>query len=221
MPSPTDVHGLNRPNGNETFTRAAFNAILDQIDGLRDVKPMTTAQRNALTAAQKWTDRIIKLSDGTLEWQRWTGAAWTTDLFPALATDAELAAHEADTTSIHGITDTANIALKNASNTYTGEQIFSRAIRVPITSVNANTTLDNTHETVLVDASGGARTMTLPAAAGCTGRRYNVKKVDSSANGVIIDPNGAETIDGATTKTIAVQYDSLTIESDGAGWVIV
>jgi hypothetical protein len=34
------------------------------------------------------------------------------------ATDAELAAHEADTTAVHGIANTANLALTNSANTF-------------------------------------------------------------------------------------------------------
>lgn len=41
-----------------------------------------------------------------------------------MATQAELNAHEADTTSIHGITSTSQIAYKNAANTFTGAQVY-------------------------------------------------------------------------------------------------
>ena len=90
-----------------------------------------------------------------------------------------------------------------------------------ITSVNVDTTLDDTHFTVLVDASGGNRTITLPAAAGIGGRYYNIKKTDSSINTVTIDGNGAETIDGKTTKVITTQYENATIQSDGVNWVLL
>lgn len=42
------------------------------------------------------------------------------------ASDAELASHENDTTNIHGIADTSQIAFKNTSSTYTTSQIFQR-----------------------------------------------------------------------------------------------
>jgi hypothetical protein len=38
------------------------------------------------------------------------------------ASDTELSTHEADTTSVHGITDTAQVALKNAANIFTTTQ---------------------------------------------------------------------------------------------------
>lgn len=45
--------------------------------------------------------------------------------FTGQASDAELAAHEADTTSIHGITDTSVLAVRNAGQTFSGTQAFS------------------------------------------------------------------------------------------------
>lgn len=49
----------------------------------------------------------------------------------------------------------------------------------------------------MVDATSGSLTMTLPTAASSTGKVFYIKKIDSSANSVIIDGAGAETIDGA------------------------
>lgn len=92
---------------------------------------------------------------------------------------------------------------------------------VAITTVSSDTTLNSTNYVVLVDASGAARTITLPAAASHTGRIYYVKKIDSSANAVIIDANGAELIDGNATVTMTVQYLSRQVVSDGTGWAIL
>lgn len=93
--------------------------------------------------------------------------------------------------------------------------------RQEITEVSANTTLETGHFSVLVDATGGARTITLPAAASHTHRIYNIKKIDVSGNAVTIDGAGAETIDGAATQVLAAQYDSYTIQSDGTEWWII
>lgn len=86
------------------------------------------------------------------------------------------------------------------------------------TAVSANTTLNDAHKVVTVNATGGARTITLPTAVGITGKVYVIKKTDSSTNGVIIDGNGAQTIDGSTTITIDDQYDTIMIQSDGTNW---
>lgn len=79
-------------------------------------------------------------------------------------------------------------------------------------------TADATDFLVLCNASGGAFTVTLPAAAAAAGRIYTIKKIDSSANAVTVDGAGAETIDGAATRNLAAQYDALLIQSDGSNW---
>ena len=87
------------------------------------------------------------------------------------------------------------------------------------TSVSVNTTLNDAHHVVTVDATGGARTITLPTASGILGKVYVIKKIDSSANVVTVDGNAAETIDGATTITLPLQWSSTIMQSDGTNWV--
>lgn len=94
-------------------------------------------------------------------------------------------------------------------------------LNLAISSKTANYTLIATDHTVLFDATSGNRTATLPAAAGATGRVYVVKKIDSSANIVTVDPNGSETIDGASTKVLSTPWESVTIQSTGSSWVIL
>lgn len=74
---------------------------------------------------------------------------------------------------------------------------------------------------ILVDATAGAVTVNLPAAASSEGRVLVVKKTDVSVNAVTLDPNAAETIDGAATQALAAQWDALTVACDGAGWLII
>ncbi len=72
---------------------------------------------------------------------------------------------------------------------------------------------------VLADASSGVITVNLPAA--INGRGVTVKKTDSSGNAVTIDGNGSETIDGATTQSLASQYDTLRVSPSGGNYHIV
>ncbi len=90
-----------------------------------------------------------------------------------------------------------------------------------VTSTSASILLSATNQVVLVNASGADRTMTLPAAAANSGRTYWIKKTDSSNNKVIIDPNGAELIDGFSTYEILNQYDAVMIVCDGTGWNVL
>lgn len=94
-----------------------------------------------------------------------------------------------------------------------------------IATVTANTTLSSAHHTVLVDATAGNITLTLPTAAsaysGGVGRVYNVKKIDASENTVTVDGASAETIDGAATQVLTAQWQSMTIQSDGTAWSVL
>ncbi len=90
-----------------------------------------------------------------------------------------------------------------------------------IQEVSATATDTRAFGTTLVDASGGAITRTLPAAASYAGEILAFKKIDSSLNVVTIDGNASETIDGATTATLKTQYESIIIQSDGTEWWIL
>jgi hypothetical protein len=87
-----------------------------------------------------------------------------------------------------------------------------------VNSYSVNTVLTNSNTYVLVDASGGARTITLPSPT--SGRVFYIKKTDSSLNAVTISPPSG-TIDGAASKALNYQYDSLTIVSDGTNFYLV
>lgn len=100
----------------------------------------------------------------------------------------------------------------------------------PTTTIDTKTahyTLTKADYTILVDASGGAVTITLPTAASAyssvtkVGKVYNVKKIDSSGNAVTLDGDGSETIDGAANQSIPTQWMNLTVQSNGSAWFIL
>ncbi len=91
----------------------------------------------------------------------------------------------------------------------------------PITEKSGDYTLTDADYTCLVDATGGNRTITLPAAAGASGRIYVMKKIDASANKAILDGDGAETVDGAATMELLLQHESVMVQSDGTEWWIL
>jgi len=81
------------------------------------------------------------------------------------------------------------------------------------------TTLDD--DTILCNAIDGPITINLPTAVGISGKKYVIKKIDSSTNDITIDPNSTETIDLETTLIISGQHDSYTIQSDNLNWRII
>jgi len=91
----------------------------------------------------------------------------------------------------------------------------------PITNVSSSPYAPTDSESIVVDATSGAITINLPAAASNSGKTYDVKKEDSSANAVTLDGNGVETIDGATTFALTHQHESVTVRCDGTEWWIL
>ena len=75
-----------------------------------------------------------------------------------------------------------------------------------------------------MNATGNV-TVNLPTAASAfdngLGRIYHIKKIDADADTVTVDGNGSETIDGGTTAVLTIQFESITIQSDGSNWHIL
>ena len=96
-------------------------------------------------------------------------------------------------------------------------------------NINSTQTLTGMSAYVRAFATGAPFTITLPPAAGgaldrkpTAGQQIVIKNVEASANVITIDGDGAETIDGAATTTIAANFGAVTLMSDGASaWNIV
>lgn len=93
--------------------------------------------------------------------------------------------------------------------------------RAAYRTVTASANAELWDRVILVDTTAGAVTVTLPAVATCAGLVLNVKKIDGAANNMVIDGNGAETIDGAANITTATQWASYTVIATAAGWMIL
>jgi hypothetical protein len=89
-----------------------------------------------------------------------------------------------------------------------------------VTKTSAYTATASDH-TIICNATSGSFTVTLPTAASHTGRIYHIKKIDSSGNIVTVDGNSSETIDDGATAILTVQYESISIQSDGTEWWIL
>jgi hypothetical protein len=76
-----------------------------------------------------------------------------------------------------------------------------------------------TNDDYVIDCTSGTFTVTLPASSGRTGRILIIK--NSGAGTITVDGNASETIDGATTYSLSVQYATVQIISDGTNWKII
>jgi len=91
-----------------------------------------------------------------------------------------------------------------------------------LVEVSSDVTLDEgVEQLVLVDASAGPVDVTLPRADGSGGKRYCIKKIDSSANAVTISTSLSQTIDGSATKTLTTENETLDLISDNENYIVV
>jgi len=79
-------------------------------------------------------------------------------------------------------------------------------------------TLTENEDVVMLDATTGAFTVTLPAAGLVVGKVFFLKKIDSTSNALTIDPNLAELIDEKSTIVLSAPHHSLHVVSTGLGW---
>lgn len=86
---------------------------------------------------------------------------------------------------------------------------------------NYNFATDPDKHVIFANAALGEITASIPLAASVPLRQYIFKKTDASAYGVTIF-SPFETIDGASSKELLAQYETLTIISDGTGsWFVL
>lgn len=102
-----------------------------------------------------------------------------------------------------------------------GSPITNPTTLTVTTVTSGATSVYDTYQIILCDASGGAITLNLPAAASLIGKVFEIKKIDSTANTVTIDPSGAEQIEGDTTAQLSFEGECLTIICDATEWWII
>jgi hypothetical protein len=116
------------------------------------------------------------------------------------------------------LTDGSLYTKTSGTNTTTGW--VAGASAPTVVSISASATASAWNQIILVDATSGVVTVTLPTAASNGGKSIEVKKIDSSTNAVIVDANAAETIDGALTQTISLQYNNARFISNGTNVIM-
>ena len=92
---------------------------------------------------------------------------------------------------------------------------------VTVSTKTSAYTLMPTDFVILGDCTSGAFSLTLPTAAAGVGRIFFLKKIDSSANVLTVQANGAETIDGSNTFLLPSQWQTVTVVSSGSAWYVL
>jgi hypothetical protein len=121
-----------------------------------------------------------------------------------------------------GIATSATSMAINGAGSSTAVQIAGAIVDNLYSAVDtytSSTAITNNQGVVLANATSGSVTITVPAATGNKGKIFNIKKIDSSANTVIIAAASGN-IDGSSTRTLALQYDSYMLASDGSKLLI-
>jgi len=111
----------------------------------------------------------------------------------------------------------------NASNYYIDGVVGLTTSLKSLTTKTAAYTTVLADDVVLSDTTSTAFTITLGTAAVSAGKQQTIKDSGGNANtnNITIETEASETIDGASSSSIATNYGSLTVISDGTHWFII
>ena len=116
------------------------------------------------------------------------------------------------------------VVLKNASDVviWTADPVRSqdqKSTEVRSVSTTTNLTTADDGKFIAADATSAAFVVNLPAASTAgNGFEVVVMKIDSSANAVTTDADGAETINGVADLDLPDQYSAASFRCDGTEW---
>jgi hypothetical protein len=91
----------------------------------------------------------------------------------------------------------------------------------PVQTVSASASVSLATDVVIASAAASSVVITLPQAAMNRGRKILVKRSDDSANACSVAAASGQTIDGSASYALLVQFDSVTVISDGSNWFVV
>jgi len=159
-------------------------------------------------------------------------SAFTVPPTPSVSTYEITGARRADIgfvadTNCKGLVASGNdFEYSRVSVPYYGSASGSFAIDWPQNKIRAITASESVtifDHILEINATAGSVTVTLPNTANnrALNKQYVFKRMDASANTITIDGFSADTIDGAATKTLTSQYETLTISGRTSGWSVI
>jgi len=118
------------------------------------------------------------------------------------------------------VSETIKNAIRNEDMRRLDREVQKSILNETVVTTTPYTVLAD-DKLIVVDCTIGDITVNVPAAADNDKRTLYFKKIDSTENKMIIDPNGTEKIDGETTQEMWAQYEAISIVSNGTEWWIV
>ena len=182
-------------------------------------------------------DQVLKTNGaGQLSWTDVTSGLSSTDDLPEGTTNFYYTDTKVDTriaaANIDDLSDVAAPApsdgdvlqYSSSSSSWSAQPASSGASRPTVTkqsgtTVTLNAPSSSDLEHIYYFTASTAVTVTLPSASGITGYKLNLKRIGTGA--VTINPVSGESIDASTSISLATQYDSYTLVSDGLDWLIL
>lgn len=181
--------------------------------GLSNVPNSALANSSFTLAGDNGANQTISLGD-TLTITGGSGIVTT-----GQSTDTIVINLQVDNSTIEVNSDT----LRVKDSGITSAKILDGAVTEAKRSRTVDSSFSN-NDTIASDinlVSGGAGGITVKLPTPATGKMVIVKKIDSDAGSVTVARNNTDTIDGATSKILYYQYETLTFVSDGTNWFIV
>lgn len=197
-----------------SLTRTAINSIYAPLTSATLVTPTlgvaaaTTINKVTITAPA--TNATLTLAQGSTF--QLTGA----NVFQMITSGVTTVTIPSGVTTMGGL---STAQTWSAANTFSNI-LTSAGLRVGYVAKTTGYTSTTTDHTI--NYTTAAVTHTLPTAVSATGQQYTIKNRAASGT-VTVATTSSQTIDGNTAATynLTTQNDWLTVESDGANWMVV
>lgn len=122
------------------------------------------------------------------------------------------------------LTDAPTVDTDATNKKYVDDAVAAVSVGsvVAVTVVNSNYAALATDRVILVDATGGSVTVTLPASH-AAGKIFEIKDQLGAVPGsaITISTADSDTIDGDSSETMTTAFQSVTVVSDGTNWSII